>query len=173
MDDIIRTSFSSVFSWKKMLEFRLSFHWSLFPGVWQYSGIGSDNGLAPNRRQATIWTNDVLGYWRIYALLGLNELSYITLPQIKKIQNSKSFYWLTIHGTATWTTDPSVSLKSKKQTNAGRKPGGDTFHVISNTFHGRLKMKGYQFQVQLWIKCDTFESRYNWMIMQVKGGLKP
>ena len=25
---------------------------------WQYSGIGSDNGLAPFRRQAIIWTND-------------------------------------------------------------------------------------------------------------------
>ena len=24
----------------------------------QYSTIGSDNGLAPNRRQAIIWTND-------------------------------------------------------------------------------------------------------------------
>ena len=27
--------------------------------------IGSDNGLAPNRRQAIIWTNDGLVYWRI------------------------------------------------------------------------------------------------------------
>ena len=25
----------------------------------QYSSIGSDNGLAPARRQAIIWTNDV------------------------------------------------------------------------------------------------------------------
>ena len=25
---------------------------------WQYSNIGSDNGLAPTRRQAIIWTND-------------------------------------------------------------------------------------------------------------------
>ena len=24
----------------------------------QYTGIGSDNGLAPTRRQAIIWTND-------------------------------------------------------------------------------------------------------------------
>ena len=29
--------------------------------------IGSDNGLAPARRQAIIWTNDIL-----YASLGLN-----------------------------------------------------------------------------------------------------
>ena len=25
---------------------------------WQYSIIGLDNGLAPTRRQAIIWTND-------------------------------------------------------------------------------------------------------------------
>ena len=25
---------------------------------WQYSNIGSDNGLAPSRWQAIIWTND-------------------------------------------------------------------------------------------------------------------
>ena len=31
----------------------------------QYSGTGSDNDLV---------TNDGLGYWRIYASLGLNEL---------------------------------------------------------------------------------------------------
>ena len=38
--------------------------------------IGSDNGLASNRRQAIIWTNNGLVYWRIYASLGLNELVY-------------------------------------------------------------------------------------------------
>ena len=42
---------------------------------WQYVTIGSDNGLAPNRRQAIIWTNDGLIYWHIYASLSLNELS--------------------------------------------------------------------------------------------------
>ena len=36
--------------------------------------IGSDNGLAPSRWQAIIWTNDGIVYWRIYASLGLNEL---------------------------------------------------------------------------------------------------
>ena len=40
----------------------------------KYSSIGSDNGLAPTRRQAIIWTNDGLGYRYIYASLGLNEL---------------------------------------------------------------------------------------------------
>ena len=46
---------------------------------WQYVIIGSDNGLAPNRRQAIIWTSDGLVYWCIYVLLGLNELN--TLDQ--------------------------------------------------------------------------------------------
>ena len=31
--------------------------------------------MAQNRRQAIIWTNDGLGYWLIYASLGLNELN--------------------------------------------------------------------------------------------------
>ena len=41
---------------------------------WQHSIIGSDNGLAPNRRQAIIWTNDGLCCRRIYVLIGLSEL---------------------------------------------------------------------------------------------------
>ena len=36
--------------------------------------IGSDNGLAPVRRQAIIWINGSLIYRRIEASLGLNEL---------------------------------------------------------------------------------------------------
>ena len=33
MDAISQTTFSNAFSWIKMFEFRLKFHWSLFPGV--------------------------------------------------------------------------------------------------------------------------------------------
>ena len=36
--------------------------------------IGSDDGLALNRRQAIIWTNVDMFYWCIYAPLGLNEI---------------------------------------------------------------------------------------------------
>ena len=58
-----------------MFEFMLKFHLSLFLNVQQqYSSIGPDDGLTPTRRQAIIWTNDGLVYWRIYAPLGLNEL---------------------------------------------------------------------------------------------------
>ena len=37
--------------------------------------MSSDNGLAPNRRQAILWRNDRLVGWRIYALLGSNMLT--------------------------------------------------------------------------------------------------
>ena len=37
--------------------------------------IGSDNGLAPPRRQAIIWTNADLDHGRIYAALGEDELT--------------------------------------------------------------------------------------------------
>ena len=42
-----------------MYEFRLKFHriCSSMSNK-QYPTIGSDNGLAPTRRQAIIWTND-------------------------------------------------------------------------------------------------------------------
>ena len=33
MDAISQTTFSNAFSWMKMFEFRLKFHWSLFPRV--------------------------------------------------------------------------------------------------------------------------------------------
>ena len=61
MDAILLTTFSSAFSWMKMFELRLKFLWSLFLRAnEQYSSTGSDNGLAPTRRQAIIWTNDGL-----------------------------------------------------------------------------------------------------------------
>ena len=42
----------------KMFEFQLKFNWICSQGSnEQYSSNGSDNGLAPSRRQAIIWTN--------------------------------------------------------------------------------------------------------------------
>ena len=38
--------------------------------------IGLDNGLAPNRRQAIIWTNDDPVQQWIYAALGGDELTH-------------------------------------------------------------------------------------------------
>ena len=37
------------------------------------TSIGSDNGLAPKRRQAITWTSDDPIHWRIYAALGGDE----------------------------------------------------------------------------------------------------
>ena len=42
---------------------------------WQQPNIGLDNGLAPKRRQAIIWTNADPIHWRIYAALGVDELN--------------------------------------------------------------------------------------------------
>ena len=36
---------------------------------WQQASIGSDNGLAPNRRQVIVWTNHDLVLWCLYASL--------------------------------------------------------------------------------------------------------
>ena len=60
MAAISQTICSKAFLWMKMYEYRLKFHWSLFP----------DNGLAPTRRQAIIWTNVDPVHRRIYAALG-------------------------------------------------------------------------------------------------------
>ena len=44
--------------------------------ILQQPGIGLDNGLAPNRRQAIIWTNadPILSRIGLYAALGGDEL---------------------------------------------------------------------------------------------------
>ena len=86
---IIQTTLSNVFSWIKMFEFRIQFDWSLFPRVQlkQYS-IGSDNDLVPNRRQAIIWTNDGLSWWRICVSLGLNESMFHVMEHILFFVNS-------------------------------------------------------------------------------------
>ena len=44
----------------KMYGFRLRFDWNLYLGdqLKNIPAFGSDNGLAPARRQAIVWTND-------------------------------------------------------------------------------------------------------------------
>ena len=71
MAAIFQTTFSNTFSWMKMYEFQLGFHWILFLRVQlTLIHIGSDG-----RQRAIIWNNDGIVYWRIYASLGLSELS--------------------------------------------------------------------------------------------------
>ena len=76
MDAISQTTFSNAFSWMKMLEYRLKFHWSLFLRVqltisqhWFRQWLGALQATSHYLKQ---WW---LIYRRIYASLGLNELS--------------------------------------------------------------------------------------------------
>ena len=47
----------NAFSWMKKYEFQLKFHCLFLRVQLALTSIGSDNGLAPNRWQAIIWTN--------------------------------------------------------------------------------------------------------------------
>ena len=52
----------------------LGFHWSLFPkSSQQYSSIGSDNAFGAEQATSRYLDQWWLVYWRIYALLNLNE----------------------------------------------------------------------------------------------------
>ena len=44
--------------WKFCILLKISLKFLAKVSNWQYPSIGLDNGLAPNRRQAIIWTND-------------------------------------------------------------------------------------------------------------------
>ena len=66
---------SDAFSLMKVLYFGLNFTEVCYLGSnWQYPSIGLDNGLAPNRWQAIIWTTADLIHWRIYAAPEGDEL---------------------------------------------------------------------------------------------------
>ena len=76
MDAISQATFWSAFSWMKMFEFRLKFHWSLFLRVqltifqhWFRQWLGAVQATSHYLNQ---WWLD---YRRIYASLGLNELN--------------------------------------------------------------------------------------------------
>ena len=59
MDAIFQTTFQMDFLEWKCMNFDEKLLWSLFLGVQlAISQLGSDNGLAPTRRQAIIWTDD-------------------------------------------------------------------------------------------------------------------
>ena len=69
----------------KLLNFRWHFIEMCSLGFnWQYVFIGSHTGLAPNSRQAIIWTNVSLVYRHMYATVSLNGLTSIK-PRVKVI----------------------------------------------------------------------------------------
>ena len=85
---VISQTLSNAFSWIKMYEFRLKFHWKLFLGVkliisqhWFRQWLGAVRATSHYLNQ---WY--MLFYWRIYASLGLNEL--------KKGRETKLFHSL-------------------------------------------------------------------------------
>ena len=69
MNNISQTTFSYAISSMKVFEFRLQFHWTLFPRV-QLTIF--QLGSATSHYLKQWW----LDYWRIYASLGLNELTH-------------------------------------------------------------------------------------------------
>ena len=82
MAAISQTTYSNAYPWMKIVNFEKNKKQNNNTEIcslgsnWQYGSIGSYNGLAPNRRQAIIWTNVSMLYWRINASLGLNELRW-------------------------------------------------------------------------------------------------
>ena len=54
--------------------------------------IDSDNVLAPSRQQVITWTNDEQGWWRIYALLSLNELRHVPWYETDKFPGGLAIF---------------------------------------------------------------------------------
>ena len=75
MNAILQTTFSNAFlEWKLFCFNQNCTETYSQVSNYQYGSVGSDIGLALNRRQAIIWTKGGLVYWCIYASLSLNEL---------------------------------------------------------------------------------------------------
>ena len=75
---IFQTIFSNAFSWMKMSELRLIFHWNLFLRLnltifqhWFRQWLGADE---TSSHYLNKWW---LVYWRVYASLGINELKHV------------------------------------------------------------------------------------------------
>ena len=77
MATILQTIFADAFLCMKSFVLWLKFHWNLLlPAQLTITQHWLNNGLklAPNRRQAIIWTNADPIHWRIYGALGGDEL---------------------------------------------------------------------------------------------------
>ena len=96
MAAIFQTTFSNPFSWMKLYEFRLRFHWSLFLRVQltifhHWFRYWLDAVQATSHYMNQCW----LVNWRINASLGLNELSNVSkstsIFRLNWITNSDSY----------------------------------------------------------------------------------
>ena len=75
MAAISQKTLSKAFLWMRSFAFWLS-------GQLTKPSKSLNNGLAPKRRQAIIWSNADPIHWRKYAALGGNELNYICLTRM-------------------------------------------------------------------------------------------
>ena len=87
----------------------LNFKWNFIEicslgSSWQYGSMVSDNGLAPNRRQAIIWSNADPIHWHIYAALVGDELSIIwsLILSAFNLQESGFFRSASLNPGRTW-----------------------------------------------------------------------
>ena len=155
MAAISQTIFSGAFSWMKSFIFWLKFHWSLFIRAnWQYLGIGLDNGLAPNRRQAIIWTNVYLIHWRKYATLGGDELIKLEWYHMSTpsgldsvpVNNEQSFKFLMFTWTRNWC---GVVIKIQRECYVCT-PAGQPNCQRVNGLHYFLDLDCYSYTVIAW-----------------------
>ena len=121
-DDIFKCiSFQVHFLEWKLLNFKGNFTEIFSLGFnWQYGSIGSNNALAPNRRQVIIWTNDDLGYWRAY-MRNLASMSLRVRPKtwlswnISKFQEtSKNLNSDLLHGKMQHITKFQADIRNPK-----------------------------------------------------------
>ena len=97
--------FSDAFPWIKISLFWLTFHWHLFLRVQLIiTQHCLDNGLALNRRQATIWTNADLVHWRIYAALA--EVNTLHAPFWQKHNLPISDFIISYHWDCSGNSNP-------------------------------------------------------------------
>ena len=91
MAAVSQTTHSNAFSWMKMLEFRLRFHWSLFLRVqltlFQHCFRYWLGAVQATSHYLNQWW---LVYWRIYASLGLNELMASNVACRRRIYNNSN-----------------------------------------------------------------------------------
>ena len=94
IDAILQTTFSNAFLWMKMYEFRLGFHWHLFLWFelkifqhWFRQWLGADQATSHYLNQWWVVC------WRIYALLGINELNKcMPISTVRLMQDFHNYF---------------------------------------------------------------------------------
>ena len=139
MTAISQATFSDKCSWNKSLNVHEN-DWNLFPRVRStINSIGSNNGLAPIRRQAIIWTDDGLSYWRKCAPFGTKEcirLVITVLADTITVDNTRPCQIYLRHNCSNINYRCSVGLWFKLYQNLYRILTTPRVYVISNGYLG-------------------------------------